>query len=197
MQIPLPSLPIAVLESTSPRIGAGPDLSRYALLCGLLVALTIGAAWLFKRIALRTVASRAAKRSLRVVDVLPLGGRQKLAVVRCYDRTFLLGMGEKEISALAELDPAIGGEPARATSEPADREAFARALEAVRRSLDAGRRRPAPEPPLPARPASQGGTASPAASPGNTVGHREAAGAASAPAGGSRPAPARLEGIVA
>ena len=45
------------------------------------------------------------ERSLSVLDVLPLGGKRRLAVVRCYDRTFVLGLGDREISAIAELDP--------------------------------------------------------------------------------------------
>ena len=85
---------------------AGPDLTRYLLVCGGLLGAILGVAFLFKRFLAGTVSRRAAKRSLRVVDVLPLGGKQKLVVVRCYDRSFLLGVGEKELSSIAELDVA-------------------------------------------------------------------------------------------
>jgi flagellar biosynthetic protein FliO len=81
-----------------------PNLTRYLLVCGGLLAAILGVAYLFKRFFAGTVQRRAAKRSLRVVDVLPLGGKQKLVVVRCYDRSFLLGVGEKELSSIAELD---------------------------------------------------------------------------------------------
>jgi flagellar biogenesis protein FliO len=62
-----------------------------------------------------------------VVDVLPLGGRVRIAVVRCYDRTFLVGTGEKGVTLLSELDGAI--EPAR-RREPslADARAFGELL---------------------------------------------------------------------
>jgi hypothetical protein len=36
--------------------------------------------------------------------VLPLGGRRQLVVVRCYDRTLALGLGDRDVSLLAELD---------------------------------------------------------------------------------------------
>lgn len=195
MHTPFLTAILAALESPAPRLstGAGPDLTRYALLCAALIALTVGAAWLFKRLALRTVAGRAAKRSLRVIDVLPLGGRQKIAVVRCYDRTFLLGMGEKEVSALAELDPAIGGQMGAAVKEVADREAFARALETVRRNLEANRRRPAPEP-------KQSATGQRVAAPAPTPAERrpEPASEPSRTAeAATRSSSTRLEGIVA
>jgi len=59
---------------------------------------------MLRKLMARTVRKRASKRSLQVMDVLPLGGKQRLAVVRCYDRSFLLGIGDKEVRAIAELD---------------------------------------------------------------------------------------------
>jgi len=82
----------------------GPDLVGYLLTCGFVLALVLGAAWLLRRFLSGALKARAAARSLSVVDVLPLGGRQRLVVVRCYDRTFLLGQGEKEVRAIGELD---------------------------------------------------------------------------------------------
>lgn len=100
-------------ETTSDLVtsaaGGGLDLSGYLWTCGLLVLGIAGIGWGLRRILAGTVAARAAKRSLRVVDVLPLGGRKKLAVVSCYDRTFLLGLGDKEVGVVAELDT-DGGE---------------------------------------------------------------------------------------
>jgi flagellar biogenesis protein FliO len=69
---------------------------------------------LFRRVLRGSLRARAARRSLAVVDVLPLGTRQKLVVVRCYDRSFLLGVGDKEVSVVAELDPENEIAPARA-----------------------------------------------------------------------------------
>src|SRR5262245_30619308 len=94
---------------------AGFDLSNYLLVCGLLLGLLVGAAYLVRRFVAGSVRRRAAQRSLRVVDVLPLHGRVKLVVVRCYDRSFLLGLGDKEVSSIAELDPE---ESARPAAEP-------------------------------------------------------------------------------
>jgi flagellar biosynthetic protein FliO len=82
----------------------GPDMTRYVLVCFLLLALIAGVAWLFKRFIASSVRSRASKRSLQVVDLLPLGGKKQLCVVRCYDRTFALGLGDKEVALIAELD---------------------------------------------------------------------------------------------
>jgi flagellar biogenesis protein FliO len=60
-----------------------------------------------KKLVAGAVRQRADKRSLQVMDLMPLGGKQRLAVVRCYDRTFALGLGEKEIALIAELDPVV------------------------------------------------------------------------------------------
>jgi flagellar biosynthetic protein FliO len=82
----------------------GPDMTRYVLVCFVLLALICGAAFLFRRFIASSVRARASKRSLQVVDLLPLGGKQRLCVVRCYDRTFALGLGDKEVALIAELD---------------------------------------------------------------------------------------------
>jgi hypothetical protein len=55
--------------------------------------------------------------------------------VRCYDRTFALGLGEREVTPIAELDAAIGEAASRPLGARSDREAFAQALEQVRASL--------------------------------------------------------------
>jgi flagellar biogenesis protein FliO len=57
---------------------------------------------------------------LAVVDVLPLGKRQRAVVVRCYDRNFLIGLGEKEVSLLAELDLEDGQVQVRPVPPPAE-----------------------------------------------------------------------------
>jgi flagellar biogenesis protein FliO len=109
-------------------LSEGPDLTRYLLVCaGLIVA--IGCAGFgFRRLFAHTLRVKAARRSMQVVDVLPLGGKQRLMVVRCYDRTFLIGLGERETSLVAELDPAAQPEPEAAAVE---RPAFAATLETV------------------------------------------------------------------
>ena len=83
----------------------GPDLTRYFVVCVLILGTTAALAYGFRRLIAETLRKKAGQRSMRIVDVLPLGGKRRLTVVRCYDRTFLLGIGEKEIGLVAELDP--------------------------------------------------------------------------------------------
>jgi flagellar biogenesis protein FliO len=65
------------------------------------------ASFLVKRLGLRQKLQRSARRSFQVLDVLPLGRSQRLCVVRCYDRTFLIGLGDKELCSISELDQAV------------------------------------------------------------------------------------------
>lgn len=122
--------PLALESASAAGLGGtqGPDLTRYFVVCSLLLAAIAGLAWGFRRIIGRTITQRAARRSLQIMDVLPMGGKRKLAVVRCYDRTFLLGMGERELSLVAELDPVIAPESSPGALA-GDREAFADLLE--------------------------------------------------------------------
>ena len=112
---------------------AGPDLTRYLLVSGLLVGSIVGLGFLFKRVVGNTFKSRAAKRSLVVLDVLPLSGKQRLLVVRCFDRNFLLGAGDKELRLIAELDRdealCVGGPPAAVAEPSAQRPLFASLVE--------------------------------------------------------------------
>ena len=104
-----------------PEVGqaTGPDLTRYALVCALSIGVLLALAWVFKRHVAGQLRARAAKRTLQVLDVLPLSGKQKLVVVRCYDRSFLLGLGEKEIKTIAELEVEVPPLPA-SPAPPAD-----------------------------------------------------------------------------
>ncbi len=83
----------------------GPDLTRYFTVLGGVAAVLILLAVGLKRLLRNSqMGLRSARRSLHVVEVLPLGNRRQLAVVRCYDRTFAIGLGEKTVSLVAELD---------------------------------------------------------------------------------------------
>ena len=111
------------------------DLGRYLTTCGVLIALIVGFGWIFRRFIGGAIKKRASERSLEVVDMLPLGGRQKLCVVRCYDRTFVLGLGS-DVSLVAELDESSVELPETPTQDPsADRRAFARELLRVHSEL--------------------------------------------------------------
>lgn len=133
-QLQLALLPLA--QDTSSLGGTtGPDLTRYFTVCAVLILSTIGVAWGLRRLVHGSIKTKAAKRSLQVIDVLGLGGKRKIAVVRCYDRTFALGLGEREVTPIAELDAVIGSELPQPTGPKSEREAFERALDQVRASL--------------------------------------------------------------
>ncbi len=120
------AVPIALLTSAEESklgLDGGIDLLNYLLVCGLVLLLLGGLAYLMRRFVSGSVRRRAAKRSLRVIDVLPLSGRVKLVVVRCYDRSFLVGLGDKEVRAIAELE--VEGPPLEVRSGPARKEALA------------------------------------------------------------------------
>jgi flagellar biosynthetic protein FliO len=105
---------------------SGPDFTRYLLVCGGLVVFVVALGWGTRKLIGARLSSRAARRSLQVLDVLPLGQKQRLALVRCAERTFLLGLGDKEVSLVAELEPAREGAAAVLPAE--DRAAFAAIL---------------------------------------------------------------------
>jgi flagellar biogenesis protein FliO len=82
----------------------GVDMTRYALVCLGLVVAILGLAWGFRKVVSGNIRGRASRRAMKVVDILPLGGKRQLAVVRCYDRTFVLGLGERDVTLISELD---------------------------------------------------------------------------------------------
>lgn len=128
------ALSIALIANPETSLAGPLDLGRYVQVCVALVVLILGVGWLLRRFVAGSIRQKAAQRSLQVVDVLPLGGRRQLTVVRCYDRVFALGVGEKEVSLLAELEVEPGTAPEsvppkiNAVPSEADRQAFAREL---------------------------------------------------------------------
>jgi flagellar biogenesis protein FliO len=82
----------------------GLDMSRYLFACLVVIGLLCLGAFALARLKNSSIVQRAKKRSLRVIDVLPLGRKQRLCVVRAYDRTFVLGVGEREVALVAEID---------------------------------------------------------------------------------------------
>ena len=125
----------------------GPDLTRYFVVCGVLLGAITLLAWGFKKLIAGNLSARAAKRNLQILDVLPMGGKQKLAVVRCYDRIFLVGLGDKEISPISELDGVIAEE--KQAAGHAGRESFERTLDLVARAMPG--RKPRVESPQPSQ----------------------------------------------
>ncbi|MFN0244928.1 MAG: FliO/MopB family protein [Planctomycetota bacterium] len=103
--MPLSLLVLALADAPARFAGtSGPDLTRYITVCALLLVAIGGLAWGFRKLITGALRVKAAQRSLQIVDVLPLSNKQRVCVVRCYDRTFALGVGEKEIGLIAELD---------------------------------------------------------------------------------------------
>lgn len=107
----MPSAPVSVLghvlgSGSQALPAAGPDLTNYFVVCASAIGVLLAFLWIFRRFVAERLKARAARRSMQVLDVLPISGKQKLVVVRCYDRTFLLGVGEKEMRAITELDAA-------------------------------------------------------------------------------------------
>jgi flagellar biogenesis protein FliO len=128
-------LAMCALSEGALSLSRGPDLTRYLAVCLGMLALVVGLGWGFRRILAQRFALHAARRSLAVIDVLPLGGRRQLSVVRCYDRTFVLGLGEKEVRMIAELDPVVGSERVPAAPALADSTAFSRMLQGARERM--------------------------------------------------------------
>lgn len=149
---------LLLLEVAEPssRLGApaGPDLTRYFGVLIVLVLAVVGLALGFKKLFARTLQARAAQRHLAIVDLLPLGGKQRLAIVRCYDRTFALGLGDKEVALVAEIDPVNVVSREAAAPTRADRAGFAQLLQ-----------RAFPQPPKPLRAAHAQATPHDAARP--------------------------------
>jgi len=129
-----PLLLLADATAATTRLGtaSGPDLTRYFVVLGILLAAILGLAFGFKRLFANALRAKSAARQLAIVDLLPLGGKQRLAVVRCYDRTFALGLGEKEIALIAEIDPVHVAGRTGAAPSAADQSGFARLLQRAR-----------------------------------------------------------------
>lgn len=145
-------LPIltTVLEAEPNRYGGtgSPDLTQYGILIASLLAAVAFLAWAFKRFIGGNMIRKADERALQVCDVLPLGGKQKMAVIRCYDRSFFLGISDHQIDLIAELDAnAIGANDKPMPLAAKHKDAFLRALQKVQAVA------PAPEPQRTVQPA--------------------------------------------
>ncbi len=125
-----------VLEAEPNRFGGtdSPDFTQYGILIMSLLAAVAFLAWAFKRFLGGSLLRKADERALQVRDVLPLGGKQKLCVVRCYDRSFFLGVSDRQVDLIAELDAgAIGEREEPMPLEAKHKDAFLRALKRVQK----------------------------------------------------------------
>ena len=170
LQTTLLLAPLAALTQTASRtvpLQSGPDLTWLVGVVGALVLSIAALAYGFRRVVVGSIRTRAMGRDLAVVDVLPLGGKRQLAVVRCYDRTFALGLGEKSVDLVAELDHAAVEADREEAAKTRD-EAFKARLESAKqrllgahefaRGLGRGESRdqPVPRPPLERHPIETG-----------------------------------------
>jgi flagellar biogenesis protein FliO len=80
------------------------DPVKYLVACMGVLGLLAAGLFALRKLVVGAQRTRAAGRSLAVLDQLHLGGSKRLTVVRCYDRQFVLGVGDKEIAVVAELD---------------------------------------------------------------------------------------------
>lgn len=107
------------LITLSESLASGPDLNRYFTVVGLMVAALAVVGYGLKRFAAANGRLGSDRKGLVMLDMLPLGGRRQLAIVRCYDRTFALGLGEKDVRFIAELDSVAAPEPNNAEARSA------------------------------------------------------------------------------
>lgn len=140
----------ALLLDAAPALStsAGPDLTWLMTTSGVLILIIGAVAYGFRRLVVGGIRGRSAQRDLRVLDVLPLGGKRQLAVVRCYDRTFAIGLGEKSVDLVAELDSKAVDTDRKKTPENAPsraRDAFEARLQAAKERL-LGTHEMAPQP---------------------------------------------------
>lgn len=83
---------------------AEPELTRYLVVSGALLGALFLASFLVRRLAGGSRLTLNARRGIQVLEATSLGGSKRAMVVRCHDRTFLLGVGDKEVCSIAELD---------------------------------------------------------------------------------------------
>lgn len=74
-----------------------------ALTC--ILGLIFGVVYLLKRFLPGAARAAGERVDMFVVSQLPIGSRQRIAVVRVHDRTLVLGISEASITTLAELTP--------------------------------------------------------------------------------------------
>jgi len=142
------NLPLRVLEETAQAAASDPglDLNRYLLISAAMIVAIGGVGWFFQKTMANSMRDRAGKRSLRIVDVLPMGGKRRLAVVKVYDRTFVVGLGDKEISLISELDAETSErEELSPKGSGVKGPGLARAFEAIRSRVGEGKPKPQPK----------------------------------------------------
>lgn len=99
-------LALGALQSPAATASTGapaPDLFRYALSLTVVIGLLICALYGIRSWTRNAGRSGRAGRTLEILEALPMGGSKRVCVLRCGERRFLVGLGDKELCALGEL----------------------------------------------------------------------------------------------
>jgi flagellar biogenesis protein FliO len=90
---------------TSPELPSmGSALVRLIAVMALLFALLFGGIVLFQKIARRGLTVGGGSRPLRIVDRVSLGPKSSVCLVQTCGKALVLGVSEKEISVLLDMD---------------------------------------------------------------------------------------------
>ena len=81
------------------------DIVKMVLALTCILGLIFGVVYLLKRFLPGATRAASERVDMYVVSQLPIGSRQRIAVVRVHDRTLVLGISEASITTLAELTP--------------------------------------------------------------------------------------------
>lgn len=81
------------------------DIVKMVLALASIVGLIFGVVFVLKRFLPGATRAANERVDMYMVGQLPLGSRQRIAVVRVHDRTLVLGISEASINTLAELTP--------------------------------------------------------------------------------------------
>ncbi len=81
------------------------DIVKMVLALACIVGLIFGVVFVLKRFLPGATRAANERVDMYMVGQLPLGSRQRIAVVRVHDRTLVLGISEASINTLAELTP--------------------------------------------------------------------------------------------
>lgn len=106
----------SLATAAEPVLPAGPSLDLHSYLSvivslGVVLGLILLAGWLMRRV---QRVRRGGSATLEIVDVLPVGPKEKILLVRAGDRRLLIGLTPGRMSALGAVDRAAdanGDEP--------------------------------------------------------------------------------------
>ena len=86
--------------------GGGPELDLFATFGSLIfvVAIILGLAWLLKRMRIPTMGNQ---RGLSIIRQIPVGAKERIAVVKVNDEQFLVGITSQSINLISKLEKPV------------------------------------------------------------------------------------------